>query len=506
MDAKGQRNHLKAYGVVYAAMKEGIPVEWLLNYKGGSFVMENIGGIADLCTQANVSYSDISDREYDKIIKIIKAPSYNGAVVILETPPKIAVYTPLNKEPWDDAVTLALTYAGIPFDKLYANEVLAGDLSKYDWLHLHHEDFTGEYSKFWANLRNTPWYQDDQRTMEALAARHGYEKVSQLQLAVVKKIRSFVNAGGNLFAMCTATETFDIALAADGVDICDDPFDGDPADPRANEKLKFEKCLAFKNFQVVTDPYMPVHSNIDFANVEVPEAYDYFTLIPTSAKKDPLSAMLCQDHVSTIKGFMGQTTAFRSNLLKPGVLVLGKNMAVKPGTYPYSEYNSKRVKYIHGTLGRGSWTFYGGHDPESYKHMVGSSPTDLSQFPNSPGYRLILNNLLLPAAKKALAKTNPVKIAKPAEEPQPVPAPSKIKLYPDADHNELVVSFEQISAGNEAAERVGLGNIVITDAFGKEVLRQSYDTQKAVIDLKGFAPGMYQVTVNGVNAGKIVKE
>ena len=508
MDASGQKDHLRAYGIAYAAMKEGIPVAWLLNYKGGSFVMADEGDIKEMCRQKGVTCKEITDNEYARIVKQIKAPGFNGDVIRLDKPPKIAVYTPLNKEPWDDAVTLALTYAGIPFDKLFADEVLAGELTKYDWLHLHHEDFTGEYSKFWAHFQNDAWYRNDKHTMEELAASHGLNKVSQLQLAVVKKIRDFVGAGGNLFAMCTASSTFDIALAAEGIDICDTRFDGDPADPFANDKLNYKKCFAFKGFSVVIDPYNPVHSDIDYASLNVPEEYDYFTLVSTAAKNDPVAAMLCQDHVTTIKGFMGQTTAFREGLLKPGVIVLGKNVAAKDGSYPYSSYNSNRAKYIHGTYGKGAWTFYGGHDPESYRHIVGSAPTDLSLFPNSPGYRLILNNLLLPAAKKALGQTKkspPITENKNTISSNEQTVPVKIKLYPDHENNELVIVFDTIT-GNKGSNGNAIGNVTITDHTGAEVFNHSYNVQKVSIDIKDFPGGIYQVSVNGKYIGRMVKE
>ena len=505
MDANGQKNHLRAYGVVFAAMREGIVVEWLLNYKGGSFAMDNVSNVEELCSQNGVTCKEMSDNEYYRIIKLIKAAGFNGQVIKLDKAPRIAVYTPLNKEPWDDAVTMVLTYAGIPFDKIYADEVLEGDLEKYDWLHLHHEDFTGEYSKFWANYHNTLWYRNDKVTMESLAAKHGFEKVAQLQGAVVKKIREFVRGGGNMFAMCTATETFDIALAAAGVDICDTPYDGDPPDPHTNEKLNYENCLAFKSFKIVTDPYLPTHSDIDFTSLVVPEQYDYFALVTTSAKLDPVASMLSQDHVSMIKGFMGQTTAFREELLKKGTLILGKNIPVKTGTYPNCEYNNKRVKYIHGSFGKGTWTFYGGHDPECYKHLVGSAPPDLSLFPNSPGYRLILNNLLLPAAKNAIKQdvhtavsTENIVEAKTIIDN----LGSKMRMYTDSRENELIII-------NETIETPRTGNqvtVIIATLSGNEIINQSYNTKKIRVDIKELPAGMYQVKVDGQYMGKIVKE
>ena len=394
MDADGQANHLKAYGVAYAALKANIPVDWLLNYKGGSFGIDDMESIERMCKLRGVSYEIVSDAQYGGILNQIADPDFNGDIIKLEKAPKIAVYTPPNKEPWDDAVTLVLTYAEIPFDKLYDDEVLRDDLAKYDWLHLHHEDFTGQYGKFWSQFRNAAWYQNDQKSAEAMAAKHGYKKVSQLQLAVAKKIRDFVAGGGYMFAMCSATDTYDIALAAEGVDICDVPFDGDAMDPQAQQKLDFTKCFAFKDFQLVNNPYEYEYSNIDNTNYRhVPMNTDYFSLFTFSAKFDPVPSMLCQDHTTTIKGFMGQTTSFRKEVLKSSVLVMGD---FKP---------ANEARYIHGEYGKGTWTFYGGHDPEDYEHHVGDPPTELSLHPNSPGYRLILNNVLFPAAKKKPRKT-----------------------------------------------------------------------------------------------------
>ncbi len=398
MDAEGQANHLKAYGVAYAALKGNIAVDWLLNYKGGSFGIDDVESIERMCKLRGVTFEVISDAQYSGIINDIANPDFNGDVIKLEKAPKIAVYTPLNKEPWDDAVTLVLTYAEIPFDKVYDDEVLAEDLPKYDWLHLHHEDFTGQYGKFWAQFRNTTWYQNDQKTAEALASKHGFNKVSQLKLAVAKKIRDFVAGGGYMFAMCSATDTYDIALAAEGTDICAEPFDGDPMDPNAQGKLDFTKSFAFKDFTLETNPYVYEYTAqpnaIDNTNFrKVTPTTDYFSLFTFSAKFDPVPSMLTQDHTTTIKGFMGQTTSFRNQVLKSSVLVMGD---YKPAS---------EARYIHGEYGKGTWTFYGGHDPECYEHRVGDPPTDLSLHPNSPGYRLILNNVLFPAAKKKPRKT-----------------------------------------------------------------------------------------------------
>jgi hypothetical protein len=394
MDAEGQVNHLKAYGVAYAALKGNLTVDWLLNYKGGSFCMDETESIERLCKLRGVTYEVISDAQYVGIVETISNPDFNGDIIKLEKAPRIAVYTPPNKEPWDDAVTMVLTYAEIPFDKIYDDELLADDLTKYDWLHLHHEDFTGQYGKFWFSFHNTAWYQNDQKSAEAMAAKHGFKKVSQLKLAIAKKIRDFVAGGGYMFAMCSATDSYDIALAAEGVDICEVPFDGDPMDPNAQQKLDFTKCFAFKDFTLVTNPYQYEYSNIDVTETRnVPPNIDYFSLFTFSAKFDPVPAMLCQNHTTTIKGFMGQTTAFRKSLLKSSVLVMGE---YKP---------AGEVRYIHGEYGKGTWTFYGGHDPEDYQHNIGDPPTDLSLHPTSPGYRLILNNVLFPAAKKKPRKT-----------------------------------------------------------------------------------------------------
>ncbi|MBA3829299.1 MAG: asparagine synthetase B [Taibaiella sp.] len=394
MDAENQRNHLKAYGIAYAALKQGIQLDWLLNYKGGSFGMDQVESIERMCKLRGVDYEVMSDAQYAGVLNEIANPDFNGDVIKLEKAPKIAVYTPPNKEPWDDAVTMVLTYAEIPYDKIYDDDVLAEKLPTYDWLHLHHEDFTGQYGKFWAAYRNAAWYQNDQRTLEALAAKHGYKKVSQLKLAVAKKIRDFVAGGGYMFAMCSATDSYDIALAAEHTDICEVPFDGDPMAPDAQQKLDFTQCFAFKDFHLVTNAYEYEYSNIDNTMYRrVPMDIDYFSLFTFSAKSDPVPTMLCQNHTTTIKAFMGQTTSFRKEVLKTSVLVMGD---YKP---------ANEARYIHGEYGKGTWTYYGGHDPEDYQHAVGDPPTDLSLHPTSPGYRLILNNVLFPAAKKKPRKT-----------------------------------------------------------------------------------------------------
>jgi hypothetical protein len=396
MDADGQVAHLKAYGVAYAALKLNVGVDWLLNYKGGSFGIDDVDAIQRLCKLRGVSYEVMSDAQYNGVLQEIANPDFNGDLIKLEKAPRIGVYTPPNKLPWDDAVTLALTYAEIPYDKLYDDELLGDKLHEYDWLHLHHEDFSGQYGKFWAGQHQMSWYQEDVRTNEAMAAKHGYKKVSQLKLAVAKKIRDFVAGGGYLFAMCSATDTYDIALAAEGLDICEVPFDGDPAAADAQSRLNYEACFAFKNFSLETSPYRYEYSNIDNSPENgraVPFNIDYFSLFTFSAKFDPVPSMLCQNHTTTIKGFMGQTTAFKRDFLKTSVLVMGE---YKP---------TNEVRYIHGEYGKGTWTFYGGHDPEDYQHAIGDPVTDLALHPTSPGYRLILNNVLFPAAKKKPRKT-----------------------------------------------------------------------------------------------------
>ena len=469
MDSSGQANHLKAYGVAYAALQEGIKVDWLLNYKCGSFGMKFDEDIAFKCKMRGVSFIRMSDKQYDEIIKLIVKPGYNGAVIKLVKAPKIAVYTPPSKEPWDDAVTLALTYAEIPFDKIYADEVLADSLDKYNWLHLHHEDFTGQYGKFWAQFHNATWYINDKQTAEDLAAKHGYKKVSELQLAVVKKIRDFVADGGNLFAMCSATETFDIALAAAGTDICDTQYDGDPTDPAAQSKLDFAPCMAFKDFTVYTNPNEYRHSNIDNTNTRmVPRDSDFFKLISFSAKDEPVPAMLTQNHTTTIKGFMGQTTAFRNETLKPGVLVMGENK------------QANEARYIHGEYELGTWTFYSGHDPEAYQHLVHDPATDLSRHPNSPGYRLILNNVLCRAAKRQAVKAE---------------VSNTVKIFPDPSNNELI-----ISSSNK------ITSITILNAKGAAVYSKSYNAEQVHVNTDELPAGMYVIKVNGSYAGKVVKD
>lgn len=396
MDAESQKQHLKAYGVAYFILTKNQKIDWLLNYRGGSFVFDHFLELENECKIRDVSYEVLPDAKYTAILEEIADPDVNMDIVRLEKAPKIAVYTPDGKLPWDDAVTMALTYAEIPFDKVYDDELLEDKLVKYDWLHLHHEDFTGQYGKFYAAYHTAPWYIEDVKKNEAMAQKHGFAKVSQLKLAIAKKIKEFIIGGGYLFAMCSATDSYDVALSAESTDICDRMYDGDAQDPNAQSKLDYSKSLAFKDFKLVTNPYEYEYSDIDMTQLHskmVPMKSDYFTLFTFSAKFDPVPSMLCQNHTTTIKGFMGQTTSFNNRTLKSSSLVMGENKAIG------------EARYIHGDLGKGTWTFYGGHDPEDFQHQVGDPPTDLSLHPSSPGYRLILNNVLFPAAKKKPQKT-----------------------------------------------------------------------------------------------------
>lgn len=390
-----QKNHLKAYGLTYWVLKQDVEASWLLNYRGGSFMFKYNDLFEKELKIRGVSYQVIADVQSTAILQQIADPEVNMDEVKLHKAPKIAVYSPKNKLPWDDAVTLVLTYAEIPYDVIYDDEVMTGSLPLYDWLHLHHEDFTGQYGKFWANYRNAEWYQEDVKKTEETARKYGFTKTSQLKLAVSKKIREFVSGGGYLFSMCSAPDSYDVALAAEHTDICDHMFDGDPIAPNAQSKLEYDNCFAFKDFTLVTNPMEYEISSIDATQSRGrpgPDK-DFFTLFDFSAKWDWVPAMLCQNHETVIKGFMGQTTAFRKQFVKSNVLIMGENKALN------------EARYIHGDFGKGTWTFYGGHDPEDYEHLVGDPPTDLNLFPNSPGYRLILNNILFPAAKKEKRKT-----------------------------------------------------------------------------------------------------
>jgi hypothetical protein len=389
-----QKDHLKGYGIAFWSLERGVEVKWLLNYRGGSFLLPQLKEIENECLVRGVSYEIIADGQANLIVEEISSPSQNMDVVLLQKAPKIAVYSPPNKQPWDDAVTLVLKYAEIPYETIYDEEILNGKLNDYDWLHLHHEDFTGQFGKFFRNYQHMPWYQEEVKTNRDLAQKLGFLKVSEMKLVVSKTIQNYVLNGGFLFAMCAATDTYDIALSAEGTDICESMYDGDAAAADFNSHLDFTHCFAFHNFKVETDPYKYEFSNIDVTETrKVDMTSDYFTLFDFSAKWDPVPTMLCQNHTQIVKGFMGQTTAYDRNLIKPEVLIMGENKA------------AGEARYIHGELGNGTWTFYGGHDPEDYRHAVGDPPTELKLYPNSPGYRLILNNVLFPAAKKKKQKT-----------------------------------------------------------------------------------------------------
>jgi len=393
MDEK-QSNHLKAYGITYWTLEQGIEVKWLLNYRGGSFLIQHQQAIASECLVRGVSFEILADGQANNILTDIAREDVNEDAVSMQKAPKIAVYSPPNKQPWDDAVTLVLKYAEIKFDVVYDEEILNGKLKDYDWLHLHHEDFTGQFGKFFQAYQHVPWYQEEVKVNKDLAQKLGFMKVSEMKKVVTREIHKFIENGGFLFAMCAATDTYDIAQAAQGVDICESMFDGDPADPDMNSKLNFNNTLAFQNFTINRNPYEYKFSDIDVSTTrKVAREQDYFTLFQFSAKWDPVPTMLCQNHTNLVKGFMGQTTAFDRKLIKPNVLIMGENKA------------AGEARYIHGELGKGFWTFYGGHDPEDYQHFVGDPATDLSLHPNSPGYRLILNNVLFPAAKKKKQKT-----------------------------------------------------------------------------------------------------
>ena len=389
-----QTNHLKAYGITYWVLQNQIEAYWLLNYRGGSFSIEYHKEIEQMCIIRGVSYEIISNAQASSIYAQIAQPDINMDKIKLEKAPRIAVYAPKTYQPWDDAVMLVLTYAEIPYDIIYDDEIIAGELNNYDWLHLHHEDFTGQYGKFWGSYKNASWYKNQVAESEKSATKNGFAKVSELKLFIAKTIKLYIFNGGYLFAMCSATDSYDIALAAEGVDICGPMFDHDPVDPDAQSKLDFSKTFAFKDFILVRNP-----AEYEFSNIDVPrsrrinEKNDFFTLFEFSAKWDPVPTMLCQNHTNIIKGFMGQTTAYNKDIIKSSVLIMGELKS------------ANEARYIHGEYGNGTWTFYGGHDPEDYRHYVGDPKTELKLHPNSPGYRLILNNVLFPAAKKKKKKT-----------------------------------------------------------------------------------------------------
>lgn len=392
---ESQSDHLKAYGVTFWALERSIDVDWLLNYRGGSFLMVRQSDLESELRVRGVHYEILGGSQTAAIISEVESDARNTAVVRLEKPPRIAVYAPDQTLPWDDAVLLALNYAEVPYDMIYDEDILQGALDEYDWLHLHHEDFTGQYGKFF-NFRSTAWYIEQQRQAEMAARRNGFRKVSEMKLAVVQTIRAYVGGGGFLFAMCSGTDTFDIALASAQTDIVPAEYDGDPIDPDALSRLDYSNTFAFTDFRPEFNAREYEHSDIDAGPPPQPlrnPAVDYFTLFEFSAKYDQVPTMLTQNHVATVKGFIGQTTNFRKPLVKPNVVIL----AEAPGR--------SEVRYLHGTFGEGTFTFYGGHDPEDYQHFVSDEPTDLSLHKHSPGYRLILNNILFPAAKKKKQKT-----------------------------------------------------------------------------------------------------
>ena len=396
MDAEVQKDHLKAYGITYWVLTKQQKVQWLLNYRGGSFLLPDGENIRQECQIRGVSFEILSDGQTQSILESISSPSQNQEAVILEKAPKVAVYSPKGNQPWDDAVTMVLTYAEIPYETVYDEEVLDDQLALYDWLHLHHEDFTGQYGKFYGAYRAAPWYIQQKQDSEALATKLGFSKVSEEKRAVALKIRKYVIGGGFMFAMCSATDSFDIALAAsDGIDICEPMFDGDPSEASYQSKLNFNKTFAFKDFTLERNPMRYEFSSIDMTpkRGNIPKESDYFSLMDFSAKWDPVPTMLCQNHTSLVKGFMGQTTSFERKEIKSNVLILGENK------------QNEEARYIHGIKGKGFFTFYGGHDPEDYQHRVGDPKTELELHPTSPGYRLILNNVLFPAAQKKKQKT-----------------------------------------------------------------------------------------------------
>ncbi len=394
MDFETQDNHLKAYGISYWLLEKEQKIQWLLNYRGGSFLSPYSEDLERECTIRGVSFEIKSNAETEQILEIINSPSQNMEAVLLEKAPKIAVYSPQGNVPWDDAVTMVLEFAEIPYETIYDEGVLNDELLLYDWLHLHHEDFTGQYGKFYKAYRSAPWYILEKKKAEELAESLGYAKVSKAKLAVAKKINAYVIGGGFMFAMCSATDSFDIALSAEGTDICEPMFDGDPSDSGYQNKIDYSKTMAFTDYILEKDPMVYEYSSIDMTSTRnIPKTKDYFTLMDYSAKWDPIPTMLCQNHTAVVKGFMGQTTAFRPSQIKSNVLVMGKNKL------------NDEARYIHGIKGKGFFTFYGGHDPEDYQHRVGDPKTELELHPKSPGYRLILNNILFPAAEKKKQKT-----------------------------------------------------------------------------------------------------
>lgn len=388
---EAQTDHLRSYGLAYWILeKTQTDVEWLLNYRSGSFLAEDLPSVRERARSVGVTTEPISEEKVQSIYAIIEEE--NMEKVMLEKAPKVAVYSPDYAEPWDDAVTLVLNYSLIPFETFYDKEVLEGDISKYDWIHLHHEDFTGQFGKFYGSFKYADWYRSQVTRNQLEAQKFGFKKVSELKLAVARGIKKFVLDGGFLFAMCSAADSIDVALAANGVDIVSKELDGDDIDPLAQSKLDYDQCFVFRDFKLITDPMIYEFSDIDVSNNYAGDS-GTFRLFEFSAKIDPIPTMLTQNHRNVIDGFFGQTTAFRKSLLKPYVVVMGENS------------DGVSVKYIRADMGKGFISFYGGHDPADESHVVGEGPTRLELHKNSPGYRLILNNILFPAAKKKERKT-----------------------------------------------------------------------------------------------------
>lgn len=390
----GQRNHLKAYGLAFQAIKTAQRAEWFLNYRGGAFLLPDTPELQRRAALDGVSLEPATDGDVARIRAELAGGNMDA--VVLERAPRIAIYRPKDQPPWDDAVTLALTYAGIDFESIWDDDVLDGNLSKYDWVHLHHEDFTGQFNKLYLAYRDAPWFIAQRQRDESTAARYNLPNVPALKKAVADGIHSFVEKGGFLFAMCGATESLDLAIAAFAVDITGPFSDGTPVDADADARLDWDRAFAFRNAHIEASPYVNALSDIDGHQVNVParrQPLGAFSLFDFSAKLDPVATMLVQNHRTVIPDFYGVTTSFNKAVLKPTVTVLA------------SEEGAPWVKYIHGDYGQGSWTFLGGHDPEDPQHAIGSAPTDLSLHPNSPAYRLILNNVLFPAAKKKPRKT-----------------------------------------------------------------------------------------------------
>jgi hypothetical protein len=464
---ESQSDHLRAYGVTYQVLARGGQAQWLLNYRGGSFLFEYSKDDETACADKGIVFQVLPEASVKQIMKEIENPVNNMNAVQMARPPKIAVHRAPGVELWDDPVTLVLNYAGIAYDAITDEQILEGKLQNYDWLHVHHEDFSGQYGRFFADYREAKWYKDQVAANEKTAASFGYYKVSVLKLAVAKQIRNFISNGGFFFAMCSATDSYDIALAAEGVDICSKVFDGDPADQQANTKLNFDNCFAFRNFELVMNPMNYEFSNIDSYNTRskmgVTQTNDFFSLAEYSALNEKELCMLTQNHVKTIKGFWGQTTAFNLAYLKDGVDVMGANKS-------FGE-----ARYIHGNVEKGMWTFFAGHDPEDYQHHVGENPTDISKYPNSPGYRLILDNVLLQSTRVKQESS------------------ANFRSYPNPAANVLTLEYEMENAG---------ATVVIFDASGKEMLRQnlSPDAKTVALDVSYFATGAYvwRIESNGM--------